>query len=65
MGDYGQGRISAAVRGADWEAQAYVANLTDERGDTFAFGNPFSRARARQATPLAPRAFGLVFRRSF
>jgi iron complex outermembrane receptor protein len=65
MGDYGQGRISAAVRGAAWEAQAYVANLTDERGDTFAFGNPFSRARARQATPLAPRAFGLVFRRSF
>ena len=65
MGDYAQGRISATLRGADWQAQAYVANVTDEAGDTFAFGNPFSRARARQATPLPPRTFGLALRRSF
>ncbi|HEX7885135.1 MAG TPA: TonB-dependent receptor [Phenylobacterium sp.] len=65
MGDYGQGRVAATVRGGRWQAQAYVANLTDEAGDTFAYGNPFSRARARQATPLPPRTFGLALRRSF
>jgi outer membrane receptor protein involved in Fe transport len=65
MGDYAQGRISASLSGALWTAQAYVANVTDERGDTFSYGNPFSRTRAMQATPLAPRTFGLVMRRSF
>jgi iron complex outermembrane receptor protein len=65
MGGYGQARISASVRGEGWQAQAYVANLTDARGDTFAFGNPFSRARASQATPLPPRTFGLAIRRAF
>ena len=65
MGDYAQGRISATLSGARWQAQAYVANVTDERGDTFAYGNPFSRTRAMQATPPPPRTFGLVMRRSF
>ncbi|MBU1375668.1 MAG: TonB-dependent receptor [Alphaproteobacteria bacterium] len=65
MGDYGQGRIAATVKGARWQAQAYVANVTDEEGNTFAYGNPFSRMRARQATPLPPRTFGLALRRSF
>jgi iron complex outermembrane receptor protein len=65
MGEYGQGRLAATVRGADWQVQAYVDNVTDEGGDTFAFGNPFSRARARQETPLPPRTFGLAIRRSF
>ena len=40
-------------------------NVTDEAGNTFAFGNPFSRARTRQSTPLPPRTFGLAIRRSF
>jgi hypothetical protein len=65
MGDYGQGRVSASLRSPDWLIQAYVTNVTDERGDTFSFGNPFSRARTRQATPLPPRTFGLAIRRSF
>ena len=65
MGDYGQGRIAALVSRGSWQAQAYVANLTDEEGNTFAYGNPFSRMRARQATPLPPRTFGVALRRSF
>jgi len=65
MGDYGEGRISAAVRGATWDVQAYVANVTDEAGDTFAFGNPFSRLRSQQATPLPPRTYGVAMKRRF
>ncbi|WP_293904392.1 TonB-dependent receptor [Phenylobacterium sp.] len=65
MGNYGEGRIAASVRGARWRAEAYVENVTDEAGDTFAYGNPFSRTRARQMTPLPPRTFGLALRRSF
>ena len=65
MGNYGVGRISGTLRSPTWEVQAYVANVTDAGGDTFAFGNPFSRARSRQATPLPPRTFGLAIRRAF
>ena len=65
MGNYGEGRVSASVTSPEWRLQAYIDNVTDEAGDTFAFGNPFSRARAQQATPLPPRTFGLAIRRSF
>lgn len=65
MGNYGLGRLSASLRGADWQARAYVANVTGAEGDTFAFGNPFSQARSRQATPLPPRTFGLAIGRRF
>jgi iron complex outermembrane receptor protein len=65
MGDYGQGRVAASVFSPDWRLEAFIDNVTDESGDTFAFGNPFSRGRTRQATPLPPRTFGLAIRRSF
>jgi outer membrane receptor protein involved in Fe transport len=65
MGGYGEGRASATLRGDGWQAQAYVNNLFNSEGDTFSFGNPFSRARSRQATPLPPQTFGLAIRRSF
>lgn len=65
MGDYAQGRIAARLENPDWQVEAYVANVTDERGNTFAYGNPFSRTRAIQATPLSPRTYGLALRRRF
>ncbi|HEY8004665.1 MAG TPA: TonB-dependent receptor [Phenylobacterium sp.] len=65
MGGYGSGRIAAALGAEVWRATAYVDNVADETGNTFAFGNPFSRARATQATPLRPRTFGVGFSRSF
>ncbi len=65
MGDYAQGRVAASLESANWRVEAYIANVTDERGNTFAYGNPFSRSRAVQATPLPPRAYGLALRRHF
>ena len=65
MGGYGSGRVGAALSGQAWRLNAYVDNVTDETGNTFAYGNPFSRARATQATPLRPRTVGLGVSRSF
>lgn len=65
MGDYGEGRVSAMVRNANWQLGGYIANVTNESGNTFAFGNPFSRARLQQQTPLQPRTYGLSLRRTF
>ena len=65
MGGYGSGRIAVALKADRWQARGYVDNVTDERGNTFAFGNPFSRTRTTQATPLRPRTFGLALDRSF
>jgi hypothetical protein len=42
-----------------------VDNVADARGDTFSFGNPFSRARARQSIPLRPRMLTFRLGRSF
>nr|MEA2797877.1 iron complex outerrane recepter protein [Phenylobacterium sp.] len=65
MGGYASGRVAAALGTAAWRATAYVDNVTDEAGNTFAYGNPFSRARATQATPLRPRTFGMGVTRRF
>jgi hypothetical protein len=65
MGGYASGRVAAALRGQAWRVTAYVDNVGDERGNTFAYGNPFSRARATQATPLRPRTVGMGFSRGF
>jgi hypothetical protein len=65
MGGYASGRIAGALSTSLWRATAYVDNVADERGNTFAYGNPFSRARASQATPLRPRTLGMELSRSF
>jgi iron complex outermembrane receptor protein len=65
MGGYASGRVAAALRAHTWRATVYMDNVADERGNTFAFGNPFSRIRATQATPLRPRTVGLGVSRSF
>jgi iron complex outermembrane receptor protein len=65
MGGYASGRVAAALGTAAWRATAYVDNVADEAGNTFAYGNPFSRARATQATPLRPRTFGVGVTRRF
>jgi outer membrane receptor protein involved in Fe transport len=65
MGGYGSGRVAQAISGKDWRAAVFVDNVGDERGNTFAFGNPFSRARATQATPLRPRTVGVGLTRTF
>jgi outer membrane receptor protein involved in Fe transport len=65
MGDYGVGRLSFALESERLRLQAYMDNVTDERGNTFSFGNPFSRTRALQSTPVRPRTIGLSLSRSF
>ena len=65
MGGYASGRVAAALGTAAWRATAYVDNVADETGNTFAYGNPFSRSRATQATPLRPRTFGVGLTRRF
>jgi iron complex outermembrane receptor protein len=65
MGGYGSGRVGAVLSGEAWRLTAYIDNVTDETGNTFAFGNPFSRARATQATPLRPRTVGIGVSRRF
>ena len=65
MGGYASGRVALALGAKAWRATAYVDNVADERGNTFAYGNPFSRSRATQATPLRPRTVGLALARSF
>jgi iron complex outermembrane receptor protein len=65
MGGYASGRVAAALGTAAWRVVAYVDNVADERGNTFAFGNPFSRARFTQATPLRPRTVGMGLSHGF
>jgi outer membrane receptor protein involved in Fe transport len=65
MGGYGSGRIGVALEQDRWRVEAYLDNVTDQVGNTFAFGNPFSRARTTQATPLRPRTLGIAVDRSF
>ena len=45
----------SAARGP-WTLGLHVDNLFDIRGDSFAFGNPFSIRAGPQYTPLRPRA---------
>ncbi len=65
MGGYASGRIAGALVEEAWRATVYIDNIADERGNTFAYGNPFSRTRATQATPLRPRTIGIGLARSF
>jgi outer membrane receptor protein involved in Fe transport len=65
MGGYASGRVAAALSSPDWRFTAFIDNVADERGNTFAYGNPFSRARATQATPLRPRTIGVEVSRGF
>jgi outer membrane receptor protein involved in Fe transport len=59
MGGYAVGDLNAELVSARWRLRAYLDNVAGTKANTFAFGNPFSRERALQVTPLRPRTFGL------
>jgi iron complex outermembrane receptor protein len=65
MGDYVRAKLSAELASERWTAGVFVSNPTDESGDTFAYGNPFSFGQVRQATPQRPRTVGLRFAAAF
>lgn len=65
MGDYLTNRLSAQLVRGRWRATAFVSNLTNAEGDTFAYGNPFSFGQVRQVTPQRPRTFALGLTATF
>jgi iron complex outermembrane receptor protein len=65
MGGYGDLRLSAVLRSDRLRVSAYVDNLADSRGDTLAYGNPFSLTVTPQSTPQRPRTVGVSIRRDF
>lgn len=65
MGDYGDLRLAATLHARSWSLRLSVDNALDRRGDTLAFGNPFTFRTQTQATPQRPRTVGLGLTRSF
>ncbi len=65
MGEFHRVGLRAGLVFDQWSAQVSVANLFNNRGNTFAYGNSFSLSATSQFTPLRPRTFGLELTRAF
>ncbi|MBH1991277.1 MAG: TonB-dependent receptor [Sphingomonadaceae bacterium] len=65
MGNYTVASANAELSRDLWTLGVRVDNLLDVRGDSFAFGNPFSIRTAPQYTPLRPRTLMLSVARSW
>lgn len=59
MGSYSVTKLRAGLAKDPWKIEAFVDNLGDVRGNTFAFGNPFSFLATEQVTPLRPLTVGI------
>jgi outer membrane receptor protein involved in Fe transport len=62
MGGYATGRLAIGLATPRWRTTLALDNPTNERGDTFAYGNPFSLRSTDQVTPLRPRTISLGVR---
>ncbi|MBC7668223.1 MAG: TonB-dependent receptor [Gemmatimonadaceae bacterium] len=62
MGGYATGRLAVGLATRRWRTTLALDNPTDTRGDTFAYGNPFSLRSTDQITPLRPRTVSLSVR---
>jgi outer membrane receptor protein involved in Fe transport len=58
-GAFVEARLSAEIAAQRWSAALFVTNPTNDQGDTFAYGNPFTFGKVRQVTPQRPRTIGL------
>ncbi|WP_230461307.1 TonB-dependent receptor domain-containing protein [Sphingobium sp. CAP-1] len=65
MGNYAVASAHAELSRDIWTLGVRMDNLLDVRGDSFAFGNPFSIRAAPQYTPLRPRSLMLSVARSW
>ena len=65
MGGYGDLRMAATLRSGPTDLRLYMDNVLNRRGDTLAFGNPFTFRTSQQATPQRPRTVGLRVGRAF
>lgn len=65
MGHYATSSIAASFTRAATNVALRLDNMFDVRGDSFAFGNPFSIRTTQQYTPLRPRTLTLSVGRSW
>jgi iron complex outermembrane receptor protein len=65
MGGYMTTKVSAQLSAGRWRAAAFISNLANAEGDTFAYGNPFSFGQVRQVTPQRPRTLALLLSATF
>jgi iron complex outermembrane receptor protein len=65
MGGYATGRLAASLMTPQWGLTFAVDNPADERGNTFAYGNPFTLRTTQQITPLRPRTVSVSVRTAF
>ena len=65
MGGYGDLRLGATLSSGDLALRLFVDNVLDHRGDTLAFGNPFTFRTESQRTPQRPRTVSLRIDRTF
>ena len=54
QGDFGSLDAAAWWSDGDFEVRLEALNLTDTKGNRFAFGNPFNARTEDQRTPLRP-----------
>lgn len=55
MGGYVLNKISGQIESRRWRLAAYLLNVTNGRGDTFTYSNPFTPGQLTEATPQRPR----------
>ncbi|WP_313807427.1 TonB-dependent receptor domain-containing protein [Sphingobium sp.] len=65
MRPYATVALNSMLERDGWTAAFQIDNLFDVRGDSFAFGNPFSIRTAQQYTPLRPRAVTISLARQW
>ncbi len=64
-GEYIDARLAASFQSPRWSLTLSLDSPANSRGDTFAFGNPFSLAAPPQTTPLRPHTLALTVKRGF
>jgi hypothetical protein len=65
MGGYVTSSAKAGVSSGDWRASAFINNLLRQKGDTFAYGNPFRVRSFDEHSPQRPFTFGFSLTRAF
>jgi outer membrane receptor protein involved in Fe transport len=65
MGGYATGRLAATFASRRWRTTLAVDNPADAKGNTFAYGNPFTVRSTRQITPLRRRTVSLAVTMSY
>lgn len=65
QGNFFEVNAAVALRGEQWTVALEATNLTNVRGNSFSFGNPFTLQNDNQLTPLRPRRLRVTGRLRF